>query len=129
MDEIVGAINGAHLSDNGMEEYENLKNYLLLKFQKPYTTAKVLLLLSHAVKFMATIETIPPVEKKQIVLATVRDVINMTDLSAETKADMILVVDTFGDTAIEEFVKFGRDMISFAKKKCEGCSTSRCTVC
>lgn len=129
MDEIVGATNGVQLSDNGMKEYENLKNYLLLKFQKPYTTAKVLSLLSHAVKFMTTVKTITGEEKKQIVLSDVRECINMTDLSAETKAEMILVVDTFGDTVIEEFIEFGRDMISFAKKKCEGCSTSRCTIC
>lgn len=125
------ANNQLTLSDHGLTAYENLKHYLLLRFQKPYTTIKVLVLVSSAVKFMATVKNVTGEEKKLIALTAVRDAINLTDLTTEEKTEMITIVDTFGDAAIEEFIKFGRDMISFAREKCEkceGCST-KCTIC
>src|SRR3989344_2921458 len=90
------------LSPNAQQEYENLRNYLLLRFQKPYTAPKIITLIASGVTFLAKVKTVDGPEKKQLVLQAIRDVITQVNLDDETKNELLLVVDTFGDNAIEE---------------------------
>jgi len=109
------------LSPNAQQEYENLRNYLLLRFQKPYTAPKIITLIASGVTFLAKVKTVDGPEKKQLVLQAIRDVITQVNLDDETKNELLLVVDTFGDNAIEELVKLGKDMYTFAQEKCKKC--------
>lgn len=108
------------LSTEAEREYENLRNFLMLRFQKPYTPVKIFGLISGGVIFMSKAKNVDGLEKKELVLAAIRDVIDLSGLGEEEKNELLMVVDTFGDSAIEEFVKLGKDMISFAQKKCKG---------
>jgi phosphotransferase system HPr-like phosphotransfer protein len=102
------------------EAYDALKQYLLLRFQKPYTATKIMALLASAVKFLAHVKSVDGPKKKDLALRAIRDVIAQLDLDDNTKAELISVVDTFGDGVIEELVNLGKDMVTFAKAKCKG---------
>lgn len=95
-----------------------LKHYLSIKFQKPYTRDKIITLITDGVLYLAKIHSIPNHEKKPLLLKTIKELIDETDLPDYSKRLLCDLVDNIGDTLIESLIKLGKDTISFVKSKC-----------
>lgn len=112
--------------DTPSTEYTVLKKYITLCFQKPYTTTKIIALIANGVRYSAQFKAISGSEKKSLVLSVIRDVIMESDINEYERSDLILVVDTLGDVAIDELVAFGKDMVTFMNRKC--CKSASCSI-
>jgi len=106
------------------EQYAALVRLLTLQLQRPFTAAKILTLIAAAIRYLATIATLSGLQKKDLALRAVRDVINACTFINDTDRDMLIaLVDNLGDITIDTFVLFGQDMITFIQKKgwCQCC--------
>ena len=98
---------------------DELKQYLKLKFQRPMTAPKIVSLIAYGVKFIEQYGDLSGAEKKDIVIRTLRVVIQECDfLSAEDKEMLIGYVDVFADATIDYLVEFGKKLYLKAKKVC-----------
>jgi hypothetical protein len=105
-------------------QYEELKQFLKLKLQKPITKAKIFVLVAAGIKFAEQFKAMPGPQKKDLVLHAIHDVIADSDiLAAEEKELMLELLDSLGDAAIDTLVDFGRDTVTFVKKGCMKCFT------
>jgi hypothetical protein len=108
-------------------EYEELKKFLQLKLRKPITKAKIIILIAAGIKFIEQFKSLSGLQKKDLVIRGVRDVITNADLSEDEKELLLDVLDTLGDAAIDMLVEFGRDTVTFVKQSCETCK-SKCHI-
>jgi hypothetical protein len=95
----------------------------LPKFQKPYTRDKIISLITYGVLYLAKVDSLPNEEKKPLLLATIKDVINGTDLDAYQKELMIDIIDTIGDSIVESLIILGKDTVAFVKKGVGKCKS------
>lgn len=99
----------------------DLKHFLTIKFQKPYTKEKIISLIASGVLYLARIHSIPREEKKVLLLNTLKELINEADLDDYEKNTLITLIDTVGDSVIENLIIFGKDAKTFIKSKCLKC--------
>jgi len=110
------------LSEETKEKYNQLVALLRLKLQRPFTAPKIIMLVAEGVRFMSHCKKISNPEKKDLVLHAIREVIqNSGYIEEDEKEQIIAFVDLIGDETIEKLVEFGRDVITFIKKKTKGC--------
>lgn len=105
------------------EEYNQIKAFLQLKFQRPVSPTKIVLMVAAGVKFAARFQSISGPEKKATVIRALRDLINETDLVTDEDLRKVLIeyLDTFADLTIDYLVEFGRTQYLKIKKGCKGC--------
>ena len=96
----------------------DLKSYLKLKFQKPYDRQLIIRLLSDGVLFLARLKNMTGEDKKKLLLDTIKELIDGSDLPSYDKQTLTDIIDLMGSQFIEELVKLGKDMVSFVKRKC-----------
>jgi hypothetical protein len=99
-----------------LEEYETLKNYLKLKLQHPISAPKVITVIADGVKYIEHYRDLSGPEKKDMVIRSMRDVIQEADFIPDGKTILIGVIDTFADDTIECLVDFGKHMYLKVKK-------------
>jgi hypothetical protein len=99
----------------------DLKHFLNIKFQKPYTRDKVVSLIASGVYYLAKVHSVPNEEKKVLLLNTLKEVIGETDLDDYEKNMLVNLVDMIGDSVIENLLVFGKDAKTFLKNKCARC--------
>ena len=93
-----------------------------MKVQKPFTKAKILILIASGIRFAEQFKNMPGLQKKDLVLHAIRDVINdSNNLEADEKMLLLELLDSLGDVAIDTLVEFGRDTVTFVKKGCLKC--------
>lgn len=97
-----------------------LKAFLYLRFQKPHTREKIVSMLTEGVLYLAKVKSLPSEEKKAVLLRTIKELIEETDLPQYSKDMLVEVVDVLGDSVVEGLVRLGKDFVSFAKRKCSG---------
>lgn len=104
-------------------EFTKLKEYLDLRLQKPFDAGKVVGLIAAGIKFIEEFTELSGVEKKNLVIHALREVISSTTrLSKEEKTEFLELVDLFADDFIDLLVMFGRDKYdAFKKADCKGC--------
>lgn len=103
-------------------QYEELTKFLKLKLQKPISKAKIFVLVASGIKFAEQFKLMSGLQKKDLVLRAIRDVINSSDnLDADEKDLMLELLDSLGDIAIDTLIDFGRDTVTFVKKNCLKC--------
>jgi hypothetical protein len=102
-------------------EYTTLKDYLILKLQRPITAPKIITAVAAGVKYIERYRNISGAEKKYIVIHAIRDIILESDFIH--KAELLNVVDTFADDTVDYLVDFGKNMYLKIKK---GCCRGKC---
>lgn len=103
----------------------DLRHFLETRFQKPYTKEKIVSLFAVGVIYLAKVNDLPNEEKKPLLLNTIRDLIEMTDLDQYQKDLLKDIVDSIGDMLIEQLIILGKDAVTFIKKKSVLC-LSKC---
>lgn len=96
----------------------DLTKYLELVMHPPYDSAKILSALAGGIRLLARVTTMSGVEKKALLLQTIKDVLYEIDISLDLRDKLIVMVDLLGGSAIDEMVQFGQDMKTFAKRRC-----------
>jgi hypothetical protein len=96
----------------------DLKHFLQVKLQKPYTREKIISIIASGVFYLAKMHSIPNEEKKVLLLNTIKEIINETDLDDYSKENLINLIDTIGSEVIEQLITFGKDATAFIKNKC-----------
>jgi hypothetical protein len=99
----------------------DLKHFLTIKFQKPYTKEKIITIISSGVLYLAKVHSVPNEEKKILLLNTLKEVINETDLDDYEKNTLITLIDMVGDSVVEHLIIFGKNTTAFIKSKCLKC--------
>lgn len=107
-----------------MDGNTDLRHYLELKFQRPYTRERIIQLIAAGVLYLAKVTSLPNEEKKPQLLATIREIIMDSDLEDYKKDMLVDIVDAVGDSIIENLISFGKDMKTFVKRKCKWCGGS-----
>lgn len=106
--------------------YQEMMQYMSLKLQRPFTAAKIVMLVASGVKFLGKVKSMTGPEKKDLVLLALRETIKNTSFISETeKADILVVIDTLGDGLVDHLVQFANDAYTFIKRKC----ILRCSLC
>lgn len=100
-----------------LDEFRMLKDYLLLKLQRPITPAKIIMIVGAGVKFIEHYRDLSGAEKKDIVINAIREVILESTIITD-KEVLLEVVDTFADTTIDFLVDFGRKTYLEIKSGC-----------
>lgn len=100
--------------------HDELKGYLNLLLQPPFDSSKIVTLISAGVKFIESSTDISGVEKKNLVIQVLNEVIMESDrLSEEEKTDLQDMVAAVADSFIDLLVAFGREKYRlFIKKNC-----------
>jgi len=115
------------LDEKTKKIYADMIHYLTLKLQPPFSAMKITMLIASGIKYMAQIKSLSGVQKKNLVLHAVREAIqNSPHISDEEKAEIIVLVDTFGDVTIDKLVEFAEDAYTFIKSKVQGCKWCPC---
>lgn len=99
--------------------YMNLLKSLMIQLQRPISPAKVVELLATAVKLLQPIKDLTGHEKRDLAIKAVTHVISRTAAISEEDAQYLnLLLETVGETIINTLVDFGKDVKTFAKRKC-----------
>lgn len=106
-------------------EFTKLKGYLELRLQRPFDAGKVIGLIAAGVKFIEEFTELSGVEKKNLVIHALREVISSTTrLDDVDKQELLDLVDLLADDFIDLLVTFGRDKHKLFKESgCKGCFT------
>lgn len=100
------------------KEFHQLKEYMNLEIQKPFTAGKVAVLIASGVKFIENYESLSGIEKKNLVIHAMREVISSTTrLDEDEKKEFLQIIDNFSSDFIDYLVLFGRNT-KILKKKC-----------
>lgn len=97
---------------------EDLEKFLSHKLTKPINMEKIIQLISDGVVFLAKIKSIPNEEKKPLLLNTIKELLDKSDIPNYQKIMLIALVDDVGSSVIEQLIILGKDTISFIKRKC-----------
>lgn len=100
--------------------HDELKGYLNLLLQPPFDSSKIITLVAAGVKFIESSTDISGVEKKNLVIQVLGEVIMETDrLTDEEKTDLQDMLAIVADSFIDLLVTFGREKAKlFIKKGC-----------
>ncbi len=80
-----------------IETYNELVSYLRLKLQKPFSGAKITMLVASGVKYLGKIKSMSGSEKKDIVIHALRDVVNKSSYIEDgEKTEILNMIDLFG---------------------------------
>lgn len=91
--------------------YQQLKEFLLLKFQRPIAPQKVIVLVAAGTKFIEQFKNLSEPEKKDLVIRAIRDVISESDIvDEELRAVLLDCLDLFADDLIDHLIDFGRHL-------------------
>jgi hypothetical protein len=103
----------------GSSEHSALLKYVKINIQKPFTEQKLIDLLASAVTFMAYYKNLAGLEKKDMVLTVVREVISSSPNIEDDKRQLLLdYVDLIGNQTVDLFIQFGRDVFTKNKSSC-----------
>lgn len=107
------------------QEFNSLKDYLELRLQKPFDAGKVVGLIASGIKFIEDFSQLSGVEKKNLVIHALREVISTTTrLDEAEKSNLLELVDLIADDFIDLLVDFGRKQYSLFKESgCKACFT------
>lgn len=100
--------------------HDELKGYLKLLIQPPYDSSKIIRMVADGVKFIESSVDISGVEKKNLVISVLNEVIMESDrITEEDKTDLLDMTAAVADSFIDLLVTFGRDKHKmFTAKNC-----------
>jgi hypothetical protein len=109
------------LTTEHQQLYDNMVRYMKLKIQRPFTAPKIVMLIASGIKFLGKVKTLSGSEKKDLVLHALRETIQRSSYIRDfEKAEIIALIDTFGDSLIDNLVEFAENAYTFMKNKTSG---------
>ena len=101
----------AHRSTCDDEATKCLTRYMQLYIKKPFAESDLINLISASVKFMTKFKNLTGLEKKNIIITVLHNVIAISDnISDEKKPAFGVHVDSIANQLIDLLVQFGQDM-------------------
>lgn len=106
------------INDAQLQLYNDMVSNIKLKLQRPFSAAKITMLIATSIKFLGKIKAISGSKKKDLVLHAVREVVQKsTYIKDDEKTEIIMYIDTIGDVTIDKLVEFAEDAYTFTKNK------------
>jgi len=104
-------------------EFTKLKEYLDLRLQRPFDAGKVIGIIAAGIKFIEEFNDLSGVEKKNLVIHALREVISSTTRLEEVdKTELLELIDIVADEFIDLLVTFGHNQYKLFKESgCKGC--------
>lgn len=91
--------------------YQQLKDFILLKFQRPVAPQKIIVLVAAGAKFVEQFTDLSGPEKKDLVIRAIREVILESDIVDDDIREVLLdCLDLFADDFIDYLIDFGRSL-------------------
>jgi hypothetical protein len=108
--------------------YNQLKSYLELKVQRPFTKTKITLLIANSLKFASQATNLTEEQVKDIVLKAIKDIVSESSkIDADDKDSIIALIDLIGSDLFDTLVELARDTYTFIKKKIQSCRNRKST--
>lgn len=110
------------LTDEHKQLYDNMVHYMKLKIQRPFTASKIVMLIAGGIKFLGKIKTLSGSEKKELVIHALRETIQRSSYIRDfEKPGIIVMIDTLGDSLIDNLVEYAEHGYAFVQNKISGC--------